>query len=296
MIEDIRFREVELFLKLLKLKSIREVARQTSMQPGQVSKWIAALETKLNAILLDRSAGGVRPTARALELVPVFEKMMNLQEKLRPESDTHKTTQYSFASSSFFSTHLVPLILKGMPENAKVKLLDLAPTNFVPAGLRGAFEFCLHSQKLDWPQTWTTVEVGHIRWNLYARKKHPLLKNPNMKDVLNYPFVVPIYWTQDGTQYGDDQCPIPMSKRLKGHETATAASACEIVKVTDQLAFLPEIVAGRGEYALASVKMPWKDIKRPVFLSVKNSSVKQHEFERIASVCKDILKSLDAKH
>lgn len=291
-IEDIKLREVELLLSLLKLKSVRELGRQENMQPGQVSKWISALERKIGATLIDRSPTGIRPTARALELLPLFEKMHSLQEKLSGETTKNDSSIYSFASSSFFSTHLVPLILKGMKEDCKVKLIDLAPTNFINAALRGAFEYCLHSQKLDWPQTWTTREVGTLKWNVYARKKHPVLKTPAMKEVIKYPFIIPIYWTPEGTHYGDDQCPIPLSKRIKGHETATAASAAEIVKVTDQLAFLPEVVAKRAEFSLEVVKMNWKQIEKPVYLSVKNSTVKQSDFDLISSICSDVLKSL----
>ena len=285
-IEDIKLREVELFLSLLKLKSVRELGRQQNMQAGQVSKWIMALERKVGSPLIDRGSTGIRPTARALELVPVFEEMHSLKEKLEGDTSAGESSILSFASSSFFSTHLIPLLLSEMKMDKKMKLIDLAPTNFIPAALRGAFDFCLHSQELDWPQTWSTREVGKLRWNVYARKKHPVLKTPNMKAVTKYPFVIPIYWSAEGTQYGDDQCPIPLNKRIKGHETATAASAAQIVKYTDQLAFLPEIVAGSE---LEIVKLPWKQIEKSVYLSVKNTTVKQIDFERISSVCKSIL-------
>jgi DNA-binding transcriptional LysR family regulator len=288
-IEDIKLREVNLFLSLLKLKSVRELGRQENMQPGQVSKWIASLERKVGSPLIVRSASGIRPTARAVELLPIFEKMHTLGQKLNGETVKNETNVYSFASSSFFSTHLIPLIITGLKDDTKIKMIDLAPTNFIPAALRGAFEFCLHSRKLDWPQTWTTREVGSLKWHIYARKKHPILKNPGRKSILKYPFVIPIFWTPDGTQYGDDQCPIPLSQRIKGHETATAASAAEIVKATDQLAFLPEILARRPEFSLEVVKMPGKAIEKPVYLSVKNTTVKQSDFDLMTNLCKKVL-------
>jgi DNA-binding transcriptional LysR family regulator len=274
-IEDIKLREVELFLSLLKLKSVRELGRQQNMQPGQVSKWISGLERKIGSPLIERSASGVRPTARAIELLPLFENLQAVHHKLAGAQEKKETNYYSFASSSFFSTHLVPLVLKELKEDSKIRMIDLAPTNFINAALRGAFEYCLHSQKLDWPQTWTTKEVGKLKWNLYARKKHPILKNPSMKNVLKYPFVTPVYWTPEGTLFGDDQCPIPLAKRMKGHETATA-----------------EVVANRAELSLEVIKMPWKQIEKPVYLTVKNSTVKQADFEMISSVCSSILNSL----
>jgi DNA-binding transcriptional LysR family regulator len=292
-IEEIKLREVELFLSLLKLKSVRELGRQQNMQPGQISKWISGLERKVGSPLLDRSATGVRPSARGLELLPVFEKIHALQEMLTHTKSQVDSRVFSFASSSFFSTHLLPLIIRDLDSDQKFKIIDLAPTNFINAALRGAFEFCLHSQKLDWPQTWTTQAVGNLKWNIYARKKHPILKNPGRKSVLNYPFVTPVYWSNEGTHYGgDDQCPIPFNQRIKGHETATAASAAEIVKVTDQLAFLPEVFCKRGELGLEVVKIPGKQVEKPVYLSVKNTIVKQSDFETISLICRNVLETL----
>ena len=81
-IEDIKLREVELFLSLLKLKSVRELGRQQNMQAGQVSKWISGLERKVGAPLIERSSSGIRPTAKAMELLPLFEKIHAVHEKL----------------------------------------------------------------------------------------------------------------------------------------------------------------------------------------------------------------------
>lgn len=120
------------------------------------------------------------------------------------------------------------------------------------------------------------------------------MKTPGLRNVLKYPFIIPVYWSAEGTRYGDDQCPIPLSKRRKGHETATAGSAAEIVKVTDQLAFLPEIIAKKSEDSgeLQKVMMSWRPVKKPLFLSVKNASVKQREFQDLIQVCKRVLSSL----
>jgi DNA-binding transcriptional LysR family regulator len=280
-INDIRLREIELFLSLVRLKSVRELARQEAMQPGQVSKWIAGLERKIGSKLIERSATGIRMSARGLELLPVFEKLHTLQLKLEGESVRSGESIFSIASSSFLSTHLLPLIIPSLTKNSKVKIIDLPPTSFVAAALRGAFDYCLHSRNLAWPETWTTTEVGKLRWNIYARKNHPVLKNTQRKNIIRYPFVTPIYWTSEGTQYGDDQCPIPFSERIKGHETATAASAAEIVKATDQLAFLPEIIVSKIP-DLKIVKLAGKKVEQPLFLSVRNMTVKQSDFELIS--------------
>lgn len=298
-VSDIKLREIELFLNLVKTRSIRELGRQTNLLPGQVSKWIQSLENKLGYSLIERSASGIQPTARALELIPLFEKIQGVQEALAGQLEEQKESQYAFAASSFYSTHLIPLLVREMVtthahKDIRIKIIDLAPTHFIPAALRGAFEYCLHSQELDWPQTWTTQEVGALNWNIYARHGHPVAKNSSQKNLLKYPFITPIYWTPDGTRYGDDQCPIPFNKRLKGHETATAASASELIKFTDHLAFLPELVVKSGLLSgeIVEIEAPWRVVRKRLFLSVKNTTVKQSEFELMINGCKKILKNL----
>lgn len=293
MIDDVKLSEINLFLALVKIKSVRELGRQMNMQPGQVSKWISGLEQKVGSPLLERSATGVQPTARALELMPVFEKMSALGESLRTESGVKKESQtLNIASSSYLSTYLLPMIVQNL--ESRVRIIDIPPNQFISAALRGAFDYCLHTQELEWPSTWTTVELGTLKWSIYSRKNHPVLKTPGLRNVLKYPFIVPVYWSAEGTRYGDDQCPIPLNKRRKGHETATAGSAAEIVKVTDNLAFLPEIIAKKAEESgeLEKVMMSWRPVKKPVFLSVKNGAVKQHEFQELIDVCKKVLTSL----
>ncbi len=291
-VQDIKLAEIDLFLALLKVKSIREVARQKNFQAGQVSKWIAGLERKVGAPLLNRAATGVTPTARALELLPVFERMSALTETISGEASDDESRMISLASSSFLSTHLVPLVLGALPAY-RFRVIDLPPTSLVNAGLRGAFSYCFHSQVLEWPQTWTTKAAVPLRWNLYAREGHPILSSPTLKSILKYPFIIPIYWTSEGTQFGNDQCPVPLAKRIRGHETATAQSAAQIAKVTDQVTFLPEVV---GEsVGLSRVAAPWKQVETMLFLTVKNSTVKQNDFKRLLEACSGVFQGSSTK-
>ncbi|HEX4925339.1 MAG TPA: LysR substrate-binding domain-containing protein, partial [Bdellovibrionales bacterium] len=160
---------------------------------------------------------------------------------------------------------------------------------FVPVALRGAFQVCVHTQELDWPRTWSSEQVGYLRWHLCARKDHPVFEKPGAREVAKYPFVFPVYWTQEGFRYGSDQCPLPMAKRVRGVETTTAAAAAEIVRQSDHLAFVPELAVRpylqRGELMIVPVTS-WRPVAQPVFLSVKNDVVKQSVFERLQVLCR----------
>jgi DNA-binding transcriptional LysR family regulator len=108
--------------------------------------------------------------------------------------------------------------------------------------LRGGFDLAVHFNALLWPSTWATKLIGRSRWILTARPSHPLPKRASLKQILEYSFVIPTYWTSEGLAKGNDQFPLPISKRKAGYETATADAAIPILIETDQIAFLPELL------------------------------------------------------
>lgn len=292
-IEDIKLREISIFLELLKVQSVRELSRNHNIPPGQVSKIIKGLEKKVGISLLDRSISGVRANARAHELMVIFEGLQKFQHQLEGETTDQESLQtLTVACASFFSTHFLPKVFSKTQAEfpaVRLRLVDLAPNQFVSVGLRNGFQICVHMGNLDWPRTWTSVQVGQIRWILCCRAKHPILKNKTLREILKHPFVVPVYWSSEGLRYGNDNCPVPLRQRKAGYETATAASAAEIVKSTDQLAFLPEIVLQpyleRREIDVIEVPS-WKAVTEPVFLTVKSDHVSQRFFNAFLEACK----------
>ena len=98
-----------------------------------------------------------------------------------------------------------------------------------------------------------------------------------------------LYWTADGIVFGKDGFSAPGAQRIRGHETATAVGALEIIRRSDQLGFVPEIVArpflkagSVVEIDLAAVKK----VKQPVYLTVKNDKISQKMFRWLIEACK----------
>lgn len=296
-LEQLKLKEISLFLDLVKTRSIRELSRQRNEPPGQISKGLRSLELKLKNSLLHRSAQGVTLTAYAIEIMPILESIRDHQLQLEGLTGSKAKTTLTVATTSFFSTHFVPKILgklhKAEPET-QCELIDLPPNQFIPVALRNGFEVCIHMDDMDWPKTWTSMEVGKIHWHLVGRKGHPLSNRATMAQVLKYPFTYPIYWTNEGKRYGEDQFPVPIKKRLRGYETATAISAAQIIAQTDQLGFLPDLVAEPllKSRELSQIEIPGlKPVTQKVFLSVKSDSIKQKRFEWLKNQCKTLLDS-----
>jgi DNA-binding transcriptional LysR family regulator len=300
-LEEIKIKEINIFLDLLRSGSVRELARQRNITPGQISKIMTSLENKVGFKLLERSSYGVKATTKASEILPMFNEIRANQEAFQASFiKTKEIPILSFATTSFFSTHFLPNLFSRFVTNYpnfKLRLLDLPPDLFLNVAMRNGFQICLHLRELDWPKTWTSIEVGSINWILCCRKKHPCLTDGsqvNIKSIVKFPFVFPVYWSQNGIAYGNDNFPLSQDKRIRGYETSTATSAVEVIRLTDQLGFVPEIVAWpllkSGE--LVKITMPsLKQVSERVFLSVKNDLVTQKMYSWLIQLCQEALLS-----
>lgn len=224
--------------ELSKTRSIRELARRFQTPPGQVSKAIQRLERKCGAKLIERSQFGVTLTAEGRRFAAVFGQILEQAGQLEEKPAAARI--YGVGATSFLINHL--LATAAPDGEPRLRFLEMNPDQLTVAGLRHAFELAFHFGKLEWPGSWHQEKIGEVRWSLCARYGHPLGKSPVMKDILQYPFVLPAYWSSEGLAHGNDSGPIPLSRRRRGHETATAEAALHIVRVTDQLAYLPDLL------------------------------------------------------
>lgn len=283
--KDLKIADIKLLVELLRVGSVRQLARSEGLLPGQISKQIQRLERALGSQLIERSTSGVRPSARAQELLPQLEKILQGVEELNLATvqNFSSSSYFTIATSSFLATYLLPFFLKRIPTDGKLRVLEIPPSHTVSAGAKASFDYCLHSSELAWPATWTTEQVGSMRWALFARTNHPLsqLDKVSLRDIKKYPFTVPIYWSIDGTQFGKDLCPIDLHKRVRGHEVSTAATAMELISRSDQLSFLPVMATKEKRDRLVEIKAPWPVVKSPVCLSVRSSLVRQSVFREM---------------
>ncbi len=296
-LEDIKIREINVFLDLLRTHSVRELARQRNIQPGQVSKILNSLENKVGFKLVERSPFGIKITTKAREILPLFNEIRSKQEAFQSSFVKNQEKPIlGFATTSFFSTQFLPGLFsnftKRHPE-LKLRLLDLPPDLFLSVALRNGFQICLHLREMDWPKTWTSVKVGELSWILCCRKNHACLDHVTMKNVVKFPFVYPVYWSNDGISYGDDNFPVTLDKRIRGYETTTATSAVEIIRRTDHLGFVPEIVARPLIESGQLIKLEiasLRNVTQPVYLTVKSDRISQSMFKWLSELCTTNLK------
>ncbi len=287
--QSVTLNELDLLVQLARTRSIRELARRQSQPPGQVSKALKRLERKLQTRLVERNVRGVVLTSDGLRALPVCEQILAQAAELREDAQAQegKTLLGIGATSFLINHHLTRALTKTkFSKDLRFRFLEIPPDQFTTAGLRHAFELAFHFGRHEWPGTWFQDKIAEVGWSLCCSASHAFAKKRavSSSEVLKHKFIMPAYWTQEGFALGDDGCPVPANKRLKGHETSTAEAAMALVRSTDQLAFLPNLLIRtheeRGEVRRLEVK-GWLAPSRPLFMTVRSDLLSRKLYQEI---------------
>ena len=292
MLHDISLAELAIVLSVIEAKAVRAAARSRNLKPSHVSKIVSRVEKQLGVQLLVRSASGMVLTREGLafktaarELLVKAEALSALKLGATVETPLPALTlgAVAFLNKSLLAPSLGVLAreIAGM----RFRLLELGPDALLGAGLKGAVDAAVHIGSLAWTKLWTTKKVGDVAWGIYARAGHPVGTVASAAEIAAYQFVVPMYWTGSEFSPGDDYCPLSWDERRKGHEVSSAEAALEVVRVTDQLAFVPHVVARnlREFSEVVEVRVhEWDEVTRPVLLSVRSDRLKQTQMLRIS--------------
>lgn len=298
--KNLSFFELQVFVETANMTSLRSVARAFGLTPSHVSKILQRVEQKLDAKLVARSPVGVTLTRDGLSLKRVAEETLAAAEGITSwgagDEIKAKDRLVGVGSVSFLNHELMAPNLNALAKHEdrlRFRLLDIPPDQIVSSGLRGAFEVAVHVNKLEWTDTWSSSELAMMTWVLVGRKGHPLGKRTTEATLAKWPFVVPTYWRGDGFAIGNDFCPLPWNRREKGHEASTAFGAVNIVAQTDQLAFVPQLVARshlkRGDLQEIEVD-GWPPFTLPIYLTVKADIVSAKLAKAIAKTLQAFLK------
>jgi len=288
-LSDLTIREIELFVLASKTQSLREVSRQSGLLPGHVSKIMKRLEVKMNQKLFIRSAQGVSLTPEGLELLEIARKVSELAQGFSPSRNNEKNREKlsTIGSISFITTNVLApriAIWKKSIRNTRFRLIEFTHNDLVAQGLKGAFELAVHIEKLEWTQSWESYSLGKLKWKLYGRAGHPLGQHCSERQVSHYPFVVPSGWSPSGYYTGEDFCPLSPGQREKGDEASTAETALRLCVQSDQVTYVPEVLAEsfNREKSVSEISVKgWPQVKKEIFLSVKTDVVSKRLVEFI---------------
>lgn len=278
--ERLKFSDFMILSELAHLGSIRETARVIRSTPAQVSRRLQMIEKTLGYRVFERGTKGLIVTGAGQEVLKLAQQfngeILRVFENRRGKTRTLDRPIGIGATSFLLSHAAIPALGQVLLEipDARSYLLAFGPDELITAGVKGAVQMAVHPSAMDWPRTWQTELIGHMRWSLFVRKGHPLIKNLSMLEEV--PFVYPMVWDGSKLVVNNDSCPLPVNKRNSFIGTQTAEQAMHLVRASNVVGFLPNVLMrdSLNQKHVVELLVPhWPKIEQPVYLSLKADSI-----------------------
>jgi DNA-binding transcriptional LysR family regulator len=291
-------RDFRLLNELAHHGSMRSLARSLGVTPQHLSKIMVGLEKKCGARLLTRSPKGVSLTPEAVRYASLAEKVLVDIESFKEEGlmePKGKIKSYTLVSRVFmnvcFSAPFSVLVEKEFP-SSRMRFVDASPKKKEEWTRKEIVDFVLSPGVLDLGRTWQGEEVGQLEWSFYCRAGHPLGRSPKRESLMQHPLIAHSH--VDGTRLVEDVSTHPYKNlrfRFVGSSTETALSSMQIIKATNSIAFLPDLLVREhspDKLQRLSV-MGIEPMRQPVFFYAHQDRVPSLLFRRLTMEAKRIL-------
>ncbi len=295
--EKFKVSDFNLLIELARLGSLRETARLLRSTPAQISRRLKHIEQVLGYRIFERGPKGLILTGAGQQVLKLsllvngeFQSVLEHRRNKRALADR----PIGFASTSFLLSYaVIPALAETYTQapNLRSYVLSFNPDDLVAAGIKGAFHVAVHSASLDWPRTWQSVLVGQIRWGLFAKKHHPILRAKYSLDEL--PFVYPMMWDGDKLVIQNDNCPLPVNQRNSVVGTQTAEQAMHMIRLSNMVGFLPYLLMRESLASGEVVEIPrsgWPTVEQPVYLSIRTDAITEVTYEILRRELRSVLK------
>ena len=253
-LKRLTLQELECFLRVARIGSIREVARILSMETAQLSRMIKRLEERLAVRLFDRSARGLSLTPLGREVFVSAERIwMELEHisSVRVAKKAKSATAFTIdgiGAAPYLTQFVIAPAFATLQESGllqKARVAELPVERLVLSGLSGHIDVAVHTGELGFPKTWLTEKIGVIAWRLYGSSKRFSGAKLSKGDLEKLSFVYPVFWSQEGLRDGDRDFPHAPVVRDKCIGVTSAFAAVELIRTTGLVSYLPEIVVER---------------------------------------------------
>ncbi len=295
-VSKINIGELELFLEVAKLGSLREVARSKKMQPAQLSRTLKRLEQRIGKTLFERSHRGLILTPQGLKLRDNVEEVLNLLD-VNIETDSSLEKEISIpgigAPTFLLQTLVLPTLSKLHTKDLihKSQLVSLPNDRLILSGLRGIIKIAFHAEILDWPDTWYSEKIGSIESKLYGSRKFFEESTLTEAQALNERFIYPLHWSPEGMREGIDNCPISLRSRKKSIGVSSGQMALDLLHSHRSLTYLPTTLIKNKDNSIIEIKVKsWKKTTHPVFISAQIDSINKRMFNKLVKTSSQFFK------
>ena len=299
-LEELNVRDLAWLAELPRFTSLSNLARSRHTTPANVSKSFARIEASLGVKLLTRSTTGTLLTEEGSELARAAAQALALLARATGGKSGgvrgyDKTLRV--ASRGFLNVILAPLVVarfESLFPDLGLSFIDLSPADKLEAARREAVDVMVAIEDLALGKQWACEPVGLMRWGLYARGDHPLVRRQGpveLEELLPWRVLRAAWWDGRAVAGGDDFLPLPPHRKSAGHEVQTASTALAICSDSSYLVYVPcaaarsHVLSGR----VAEVKLEGLErFEQTVSLCVSTDRVE----ERVRKQMREVLSHL----
>jgi len=290
-LKNLSFIDLDILAKLSDHNSLRALCRSTGFEPPKMSKTLNRIKNELKIELIKTSPHGYILTSEGLYISNQSKEVIKKTEELIP---TKKMIQQQIeiltvGSRGFLNLCLTQNMFQALQKtkdyNIHYRFLDLSPDELKKMAFDGILDIAIHLEQIAWPQTWSSVKVADVAWSFFVNSQHPIPDTCTIEDLLKYPWLRSTHWNGQRLAHSIDHLAVPSRERNFGHEIQTALNAIEIIKCTDQVAFIPDLIAYKYSNKNEIKKLNITDIEnipRPLYLSVRADKVSAKLFKNLS--------------
>jgi DNA-binding transcriptional LysR family regulator len=306
-IQDFRLSEIELIAQLGSHESLRSLARSLNVDAAQASRCVSTFEHYFGVALIVRSPGGYSLTSEGRSLAraakDLAQQAADLQHFRSAVIQKDRAQQLIIGARGFLNIVFAgPLssLAEASSRQISFQMLDLSPVELQFLVFKNQVDLAIHFETFETSRLWKTIELGQIQWQACVRSGHPLLKSPRQRihDLARYPVVSSAYWNRDHVEKLTDSFPLSREHRIEGVEVQTAFASVEAAMWTDQICYVPSIVA---QGAVASGRLQRLNVEdaelehRPLYLTCQTEKMNQVLLRKIQSCLLHQLREVNIK-
>ncbi len=175
-------KDIEVFVKVVRLRSFKEVARDLNVTQSALTQRLKKLEDALGARLIDRTTRSVAPTAVGRSFLPAAERLLAQFEQTIDDLEDFIHVRHgrvTIASLISVATYILPQAIRRFSErhpDVSVRVIDDSEQDIAEYVRQGEAEFAIDMRTDDSNDdpTLSFTPVMEDRFVLACRADHPL--------------------------------------------------------------------------------------------------------------------------
>ena len=185
---NLRIFDLVILEGLLKAKSFRELSRRLKIDPQNLSKRIAFIETVFGARLVERSVEGISLNDTGRVAIEKISNVLRGLEEIKLAS-VAPAKRLRVCSRAFLIDHFIDRLVGGSPSNLSIHsfdFMDASPDLTERYARRNLLDVVLSFDDILLPKHWARVELEKVDWIFVVGSRHPLAKKPQVDSFEGY--------------------------------------------------------------------------------------------------------------